>query len=327
MGRPPHPITAPPSHAVRMGLRCAKGLSEAHAQAILAAREAGPFRCIETLWRRAGVPPSALERIAEADGFGSLGLSRREALWAVRALSDKPLPLFAAADRANGVAPEAAEPRTRLKPMTEGAEVVADYRSKGLTLRAHPVHFLRDQLAAERIIPCAALADVRDGRAVRVAGIVLVRQKPGSAKGVMFVTIEDETGIANLVVWPSLFESQRRLILSATMLGVVGRVQREGEVVHVVVQRLIDYAPLLRSVGGRAQLPVLTGPGDAATHGGYDTKTDGPRIPTGRGDEAKSGGGPDARAKVVRPRDLYHPPFAHGPRAEPEIKPDTRDFR
>jgi error-prone DNA polymerase len=322
-----HPITAQPTHAVRMGLRTAKGLSEAHALAIVVAREDGPFTCIETLWRRAGVPPHALERIAEADGFGSLGLTRREALWHVRALADEPLPLFAAADRAEGRArPEAVEPAPALKPMTEGAEVVADYRSKGLTLRAHPVSFLRDSLARDRMVPCAALADIRDGRPVRLAGIVLVRQKPGSAKGVMFVTIEDETGIANLVVWPSLFEQQRRLILSATMLGVIGRVQRDGEVIHVVVQRLIDYADLLRSVGGRDTLPALTGPGDAPTRGGFDARTDGLPVPSARGDEAKGGGGPDPREKpTVRPRDIYHAPFRHGPRAE--IEPKTRDFR
>jgi len=321
-----HPITAPPTHAVRMGLRTAKGLSEAHAAAILAAREHGPFTCIETLWRRARVPPHALERIAEADGFGSLGLSRRDALWAVRALRDEPLPLFAAADRARGVAPEAQETPVRLKPMTEGAEVVADYRSKGLTLRAHPVSFLRATLARDRMVPCAALASIGNGRPVRLAGIVLVRQKPGSAKGVMFVTIEDETGIANLVVLPSLFEQQRRLILSATMLGVVGRVQRDGEVIHVVVQRLIDYVGLLRGVGGRDALPVLTGPGDAPTRGGFDARTDGLPVPSARGDEAKGGGGPDPRDKpAVRPRDIYHPPFRHGPRAE--IDPKTRDFR
>lgn len=316
----PHPITAAPSHAVRLGLRTAKGLAEIHAQAILAARAEERFACIETLWRRAGVPPAALERIAEADGFGSLGLTRRQALWAVRALATTPLPLFAAADRAHGVAPEAREAAAVLKPMSEGAEVVADYRSKGLTLRAHPVSFVRDQLRRDGMVPCAELAKIRDGRPVRVGGIVLVRQKPGSAKGVMFVTIEDETGIANLVVWASLFEAQRRLILSATMLGVIGRVQRDGEVIHILAQELVDYAALLRSVGGA--MPVLTGPGDAATHGGRDPR-DELRVTPGRGDEAKGGSGPDAR--TIKPRNIYHPPFAHAPRAE--IKPDTRNFR
>jgi error-prone DNA polymerase len=136
-------------------------------------------------------------------------------------------------------------------PMGEGQEVVEDYRATSLSLRAHPLAFLRDELSARKIQPCSATRTMKDGRWINLAGLVLVRQKPGSAKGVMFITIEDETDIANLVVWTSIFEKHRRIVLGASMLGLRGKVQREGEVVHVIVDRLDDLSPLLASVGSR----------------------------------------------------------------------------
>jgi error-prone DNA polymerase len=135
--------------------------------------------------------------------------------------------------------------------MTAGREVVEDYRSTGLSLRRHPVSFLRADLRAQHITRCADLANARDGQRLTVAGIVLVRQRPGSARGVLFITIEDETGHANLIVWPSVFDRQRRLVLTASMLACRGKVQREGEVIHVVADHLTDLSPLLRSVGQR----------------------------------------------------------------------------
>jgi DNA polymerase III alpha subunit len=162
--------------------------------------------------------------------------------------------------------------------MRAGAEVVEDYRATSLTLREHPVHFLRETLARDRYRPLAGIARVRDRRPFQGAGIILVRQKPGSAKGVMFVTLEDETGHANLVIWPQLFEAERRLILAASMLGVDGVVQREGEVIHLVARRLFDLSALLATVGEREL-----------------------RLPAGRGDEARHGGGaPDARDHAPR---------------------------
>ena len=134
--------------------------------------------------------------------------------------------------------------------MTAGREVVEDYRSTGLSLRRHPVSFLRADLHAQRIVRCADLANARDGQRLTVAGIVLVRQRPGSARGVLFITIEDETGHANLIVWPSVFDRQRRLVLTASMLACRGKVQREGEVIHVIADHLTDLSALLRSVGG-----------------------------------------------------------------------------
>ncbi|HKR24254.1 MAG TPA: OB-fold nucleic acid binding domain-containing protein, partial [Allosphingosinicella sp.] len=249
---------------LRLGLRQVKGLSEEDAESILAARAQAPFTSIEDVWRRSGVPRAALERLADADAFHGFGLSRRQALWQVRGLGAAPLPLFAAADARETVLTR--EPRVALTPMTEGREVVEDYRSVQLSLRAHPLAFLRPMLEARGILPCGALHGIRDGRKVGVAGIVLVRQRPG-AGNVTFVTIEDETGIANVIIWQRGFEAQRRIVLSAAMIGVKGTLQREGEVIHVIADRLEDLTLLLHSVGAR-DFPHRTAPGDGAVHGG-----------------------------------------------------------
>jgi error-prone DNA polymerase len=189
--------------------------------------------------------------LAEADAFHALRLERREALWGIRGLRDDVLPLFAAADAGRFPRPEIIEPSVPIAPMTAGREVVDDYASVGLTLRQHPAAFLRDELQTKGIVPCVDLLTSRDGQRVTVAGLVLVRQRPGTATGVIFMTIEDETEIANVVVWSSLFERQRRIILSASMVACRGRVQREGDVIHVVAEHLDDLTPLLRTVGCR----------------------------------------------------------------------------
>jgi error-prone DNA polymerase len=256
-----------------------RGLSNRDAGAIIAARADHPYADVEDLWRRAGVPTASLVKIAEADGFRSaFGLARREGLWAIKALRDDPLPLFR-------TVPEIAEPVVALKPMTAGREVVEDYGHVGLSLRAHPLSFLRRELAAEAYVTCAAASGAKDATACKLAGMVLVRQKPGSAKGVMFITLEDETGVANLVIWPSLYEKQRPLILSASMLGVSGRVQREGEVVHVVAYRLIDLSSSLASIGGREDpFPLPHGRGDEFHRGPSPPD---PREPTLQGAAAR----------------------------------------
>ena len=152
--------------------------------------------------------------------------------------------------------------------MTAGSEVVEDYGHVGLTLRSHPVCFLRGDLRRQRIVTCAEAMQARDGRWLETAGLVLVRQMPGSAKGVVFITIEDETGIANLVIWPKLYERQRRVILSAGMMAVHGRIQREGEVVHLVAHRVSDLSNALASVGHRdTTFPLPHGRGDQLRHG------------------------------------------------------------
>ena len=214
--------------AVRLGLRMVKGLINDHAAQLVAHRGETPYRSIHELWRRAAIPVAALQRLAEADAFRSLMTDRRGALWEIKGLDDEPLPLFAAADGLQGPMPEIIEQPVLLPLMRAGAEVVEDYRSAGLSLRAHPVSFLRPTLEAQRMVRCGDLGTIRDGARVVVSGIVLVRQKPGSAKGVMFITIEDETGVANLILWPDRFEKQRRLVLSAGMIACHGKVQREA---------------------------------------------------------------------------------------------------
>lgn len=233
-------------YAVRLGFRMIKGLATDHAEAIINARTT-PYKSIPDLHRRAGVSVAALERLAEADSFRSLNLDRRQAIWSIRGLSDNRLPLFDHADS------ETNEPAVDLPKMTKGRQVVEDYRSVGLSLRDHPVSFLRATLDERRITRCADLAKCRDGTRLTVAGIVLVRQRPGSARGVLFVTIEDETAHANLIVWPSVFDRQRRVLLSATMLSCRGKLQKEGEVIHLIADEIIDLSGLLRSVGDESR--------------------------------------------------------------------------
>jgi len=237
--------------AVRLGFRMVHGLANGAAAAIVAARADKSFASIDDLWRRADVPVAALVQIAEADSFRpSLQLARRDALWAIKALRDEPLPLFASASaREEETVPEIREPAVALRPMTTNRNVVEDYGHVGLSLRNHPVFFLREELRRNRSITCDEAMQTRDGRWVEVAGLVLMRQRPGTAKGVMFITIEDETGIANLIVWPSVYEKQRRIILSAGMLGVRGRVQREGEIVHIIAHWLTDMSSSLAKIG------------------------------------------------------------------------------
>jgi error-prone DNA polymerase len=203
-------------------------------------------------------------------------------------LRDRPLPLFEAAETRAGTAiPEVTESAVKLRPMKAGREVVEDYTATGLTLRAHPVSLLRRDLAASGIVACTEASAARDGRRLTTSGLVLVRQRPGSARGVAFLTIEDETGIANIVVWPDLFDRQRRVVLSAGMIAAAGRVQREGDVVHVIARTLTDPSALLRSVGER----------DSAAP-----------IQHGRADGTNQTDSPDQRSRS-------------------QIKPRTRDFR
>ena len=178
----------------------------------------------------------------------------------MKALGQKPLPLFAAIESPS-------EPSVTLAALTAGREVVEDYRATQLSLRAHPVSFLRGTLDRRRITRCGDLKRLKDGTRVEVAGLILVRQRPGSAKGVVFVTLEDETGIANAILWPDRFEAQRRTVMAAAMLSVSGRVQSESGTIHIIADRITDLTGLLRQIG-EIDLPRLTMPGDGATHGG-----------------------------------------------------------
>jgi error-prone DNA polymerase len=236
--------------AVRLGLRQVKGLGAAEAEALTAHRGNG-YAEPRALWRRAGLGARALEALARADAFRSLGLDRRQALWAIKGLprgaGAKPaaaLPLFAAA-RAEELGEE---PAVALPEMRLSEHVVDDYASLRFSLKAHPVSFLRAELAERGMVEAARLIELPNGGPVKVAGLVLVRQRPGTAKGVIFATLEDETGAINAIVWPDLYARQRKVLLSARLLGIEGRLQREGLVIHVIAKNLIDLSPYLATL-------------------------------------------------------------------------------
>ena len=208
------------------------------ADRIVAARKRRPFTSLEDFARDTVLPKRALILLADADAFRSIGLDRRAALWAVRRLPDDvPLPLFESA-AAREQPDEEAKPLPSM-PLSE--HVVADYQTIRLSLKGHPMEFLRSGFERERVIPCASVSDARDRQYVRCAGVVLVRQRPGSAKGVVFMTLEDETGIANIVVWPKVMERFRKEVMGARLVLVEGYIQSSPEkVVHLVAERLFD---------------------------------------------------------------------------------------
>ncbi len=233
--------------ALRLGLRTIKGLREDAALALIEARErlGRPFDSVRDLWAEGGLDRRSLEVLAKGDAFSSLGLTRRDALWAVRALEPEPLPLFAAAG--SGLV---AEPEVTLPAMPLGEEVTHDYASLSLSLKAHPMTLLRDRFTGHGAVGAATLKAVEPGRRLKVAGLVLVRQRPGSAKGTIFMTMEDETGVANVVVWPKIFERFRRVVLASRLVVVEGTVQREGIVVHLVADHLSDMSSELMHLSG-----------------------------------------------------------------------------
>jgi error-prone DNA polymerase len=301
------------THAIRLGLREIKGLKEEDARLIVARRtqpswpglsrpstsflnagsegvdarpKAGhdeseislPYDSLRDVWLRTGLSPRVLERLADADGFGSLGLTRREALWAAKALGrvgdrDDDLPLFASAvmPRAGGASSNPSgfrdnsdalaitgspafagddtqrsrEPDVALPPMPLGEEVINDYRFLRLSLRAHPAQFLREDLNTGHVLRNEALRGIAQNARVRISGLVTCRQRPGSAKGVVFMTIEDESAVANVIVWPRTFERVRPVVLGARYVLVSGRVQAEAGVIHVVAEQLEDLTPWL----------------------------------------------------------------------------------
>jgi len=231
------------THAVRLGLRQIIGVREDDMRRLVE-RRGQPYDSVRDLWLRSGLSPAVLERLADADAFRSLGLDRRQALWAVRGLDrvgdQDDLPLFAVSRPARE-----AEPDARLPPMPLGAHVVEDYRRLSLSLKAHPTSFMRSRLSARGMLRSDALAGVRTGERVTVAGLVLVRQRPGTAKGVIFMTLEDEAGVANVIVWPKAFERLRAIVLGARFVAVTGKLQNEQGVIHIVADRMADLTPML----------------------------------------------------------------------------------
>ncbi|MFM2130000.1 MAG: Error-prone polymerase dnaE, partial [Pseudomonadota bacterium] len=227
--------------ALRLGFRQVDGLREAEASKLVQARGRG-YADPADLWRRAGLVPAALEKLANADAFGSVGLSRRQALWAVRPLGDGLLPLFAAAEEAPARATPAefVEPAVRLPVAGLGEEVINDYRTVRLSLKEHPMALLRPRLHGT--VPSSALATLANDAWVTAAGVVTCRQRPGTASGVIFMTLEDETGFANIIVWPKIFERFRKAVLGGRVVAVTGRLQKEGIVIHVVANRVVDLS-------------------------------------------------------------------------------------
>ena len=228
--------------ALRLGFRQIRGFRQDDAEWIKAARGNG-YPDPESLWLRAGLAPPVLERLAEADAFAALGLSRREALWAVRAIrAPAPLPLFSDPLDGEGLR----EPAVALPAMHQGEEVVEDYIALRLTLRAHPMALLRPSLPG--LTPHERLATAAPGR-LSVCGLVITRQRPGTASGVVFLTLEDETGVSNIVVWRKTFRAFRRAVMGGRLLRVTGRLQREGIVTHLIAERIEDLSPRLADLG------------------------------------------------------------------------------
>lgn len=227
--------------ALRLGFRQIKGISKEDAHLLTSSRGNG-FRYVHSLLD-AGLSMGALEKLADADAFRSIGLDRRQALWEVSALSDKPVGMFEGQASAS-----ANEVQLELPLMTDAGHVVEDYATTGLSLKAHPVSFVRPQLNGLRVVPTAQLSKMANGDAVAVAGLITVRQRPGTAKGVIFITIEDETGFANLVVWGKVFEQYRRDIVQARLFMVQGTVQIEGRVIHVIANSCYNLSYLLKNM-------------------------------------------------------------------------------
>ena len=248
----PDPANRDGLHALRLGLRLVKGLAAGEGERIAASRRPSghgtPWSSLADMMRRADVSARSLEVIANADGFASLGLNRRQALWEVRALAGQrwqELPLFAHATRRHhDLAGE--EPAVTLPQAHAGEEVAADYRSLGLSLKDHPVRLLSRPLAKDGWQTCAVAHEARDGQRLRLAGLVTMRQRPGTAKGTVFLTLEDGLHSLNVIIWPKLTETYRDAMLRSQILGVVGRIQREKAVLHFIADQLFNLNGYLR---------------------------------------------------------------------------------
>jgi error-prone DNA polymerase len=238
--------------ALRLGFRQVKGLREDDMKLLLSERKEN-YTSINEL-RDVGVPEAALEKLADADAFCSIGLDRRQALWEVTT-KDKPIALFSGQP-----SKDAAAENIVLPQMSESEHVVHDYAAMALSLKAHPVSFVREKLKQLYVLSTKELAEAKNGDFVKVAGLVLVRQRPGTAGGICFMTIEDETGVANLVIFANLFEQFRKPVLQSRLIMVEGKLQIEGEVIHVIVSACFDFSKLLRGLtaSNKENLPVLT---------------------------------------------------------------------
>jgi error-prone DNA polymerase len=277
--------------ALRLGLRQVDGLPKDVAETLMEVRQqGGPFLDVIELRDRARLQPSHIERLAAADCFSSLPLGRRQALWQARALVSVPeLPLFAAAREREEGAEQAV---TNLPVMPLSEEVIADYQTHRLSLKAHPMSFLRASLDERGFLRAADLKDRKNRSAVNVSGIVLIRQRPGSAKGVVFITLEDETGVANLVIWPDTMKKYRKVVMGARLIEVRGRVEYEEGVLHVIAAQLADATDQLRHLSDDLLKPAIA-------HGDHA----GP-LPPGLPEHFRQGHPRDARI-IPKSRDFH----------------------
>jgi DNA-directed DNA polymerase III PolC len=293
--------TLGPKCALRLGFHQVSGLKEDDLKRLVERRGKQPYRDPADVWRRGGLTKRQILALARADAFASMGLSRRDVLWAVRAFSETSLPLLDSA--------RIPEPAVSLPQLTLGEQIVDDYSTISMSLRAHPLQLLRPTLSERRMADSQKIREARNGDFLQMAGLVLVRQRPGTASGVVFITLEDEFGIANLVVWPRVFEAYRRVIMGSRLLGVAGKVQRDqpasgepGLVIHVVAERLWDWSADLDRI--------------ADLDGRFELRQ-------GRGDQAHSST-PDPRdepGKGKKPYDRSHIIFDR-----PQIKIASHDF-
>lgn len=247
----PSPLSSPtrgegemPLPAARLGLRLIDGLSKDVGQRIAAARAQAPFASVDDLAHRARLDQGDLKRLAAAGALASLAGHRRQAYW--QAAGAQPLPQVLAGAPIH-------EPQLALPAPSESQDLIADYAALGFTLGRHPLTLLRDQLAALRFVPAAEVNGYPDRKLARTAGLVTCRQRPGTASGTVFVTLEDETGITNIIVHGELVEKQRRELIGSRLLGIYGQVQRQGEVVHVIAKRLVDRTDLLGRLATRSR--------------------------------------------------------------------------
>jgi error-prone DNA polymerase len=221
---------------MRIGLRQIKGLSEAAGKKVARLRRQRAFSSIQQLQERAGLNRRDLDALAAAGALRSLDGHRHKVRWTVAGV-EQPTPLLASLDRYEAI--------PMLRKPTEGQSIVADFKSLGLSLERHPMALLRHRLNRRRYSPAAELASMPTGREVRVAGLVITKQRPGTASGVIFITLEDETGHVNLIVWRKIAEEQRDVLLAARLMGIEGELQIEGKVIHVIVRRMLDHSSLL----------------------------------------------------------------------------------
>ncbi|MBO6827475.1 MAG: error-prone DNA polymerase [Sneathiella sp.] len=275
------------TYAIRLGLRQVKGLQLSMATKLTDLRQDG-YDSVRDLYFRSGIDIKSLESLANADAFRSVGLDRRNALWAVRGLMGvdghrgaiEDLPLFSTLTKERVAVQRELE--TKLPTMPLGQHVVEDYSSLRLSLKAHPISFLRTELEKKPTITAQQITDIPTGRTVQTAGLVLVRQRPGSAAGVIFLTLEDETGTMNAIVWPKVFETYRRVILASRAILIKGELQKEDGVIHIIAKYMEDITPRLEAALDISQADKAPRPQRENTHNLWKHPRDTSVLPKGR---------------------------------------------